>query len=693
MKETCQNSSIEALLAPRSIAVFGASNSKQPLRRGGPGTQILRNLLRDQGSINVYPVHPTADELGGRKAYSTIAEVPDTVDMAVIALSADRVVATVKECISAKVRAATIISAGFAETEGEGRQRQMELGELSAASDIRILGPNCVGYFNLTANVSATFAFDARRLTRRDGTTAIISQSGGLCSYLGEKALARGIHFSWLVSTGNELHTDVSTVAAYLVEQAEIQTILVFCEGIQQPDVLLAAAGRARELGKSIVLLSAGQSDGASRAVASHTAAMASSMAVTKEVCRQHGILVARTIDELLDFGLFLQSGRCAAGNRVGILTASGGVGILLADAVEKAGLHVPVLPDETRTTIEERMPKPFYGTTENPVDVTAQVTAVPSAYTFTLDRLVNCEEIDSVLTVIWAYPGMSFEWLTSVYRSTKKPMAVVSNMAVPELSDAGIPIFFDPHRAGAALAATVHRNIRDLAPERGSVAFGGAELSVRILSESSAKSILRRYNIPICDERLVADRNQARFAAREIGYPVGMKVISHKIPHKSEFGAVKLWLSDDNAVDRTYDELVHKLSAQIGAPEIEGILIQEMISGDLELVCGMHRDPTFGVMVTVGLGGYAAEIVGEFRMLRSPFTREDAYRVLAYLAEGRLVTGARAIAEQRRHDLAEIMVSLAAIGREQPHIREIDLNPLIVGTSRVTAVDALITV
>jgi len=692
-------SALDRLLSPRSIAMVGASNS--PTRIGGT---VFANLLHSFPG-EVYPVHPKDEAVQGRQAFRTVSDLPEAVDMAVVAVPARAAVDVVAECAARGVGGVTVITSGFAEAGLEGRELQDRLAEVSRATGIRVIGPNCIGYMNTHTGVMANFIMTVGQPRPKPGPVALVSQSGGFGSYITNKAVLAGLRLGWFASTGNEVDMNAAGVLRYLVERPEVGVLLSFIETLRDPEVFIDTARRAAELDKPLVLLKAGRSEEAARAAMSHTASIVGSARVLDAVCRQYGVLVASTMEELLDLGTIFQDGRRARGDRVIVVTTSGGAGVLLADEAGQAGLSVPVLPEEEQRALAADMPVPFYGSTANPVDTTAQTTAMPEAYSKVLFSAAASPSADLLTAVTWAGPAPANDAIVEMYQSTDRPVAILSTAWSEQLQQAGVPTYTDPRRVMASLAALVrHSARRPLPPDpagfapdserlrraRDLIADAGAETT---LLESTGKRILQQYGIPVTRGELVHDAVAAVAAAGRIGGPVVLKVMSYQLPHKSDAGAIRLGLQGAGAVRDAYREMLEEVAARAPHAAVEGVLVQPMVPARLELTCGVQRDPVFGPMVAVGLGGVLVEVLSEAVLLRPPFDANIAALALRELLGGRLVSGRRGLSEQEQLAVAQIMTGLGELALELDEVTEVDVNPLRVAGGRVYAADALIVV
>ncbi|GAA1593898.1 acetate--CoA ligase family protein [Kribbella hippodromi] len=688
--------SLDRLLSPRSIAVVGASD-----KPGRIGTMVYQNVIRAFGG-RVYPVNPRGGILIDRPAMTSIDDLPDGVDMAIVMVPASQVAGTIEQCGAKGIGAVTLLSSGFAEIGADGAAMQASLREVIDRTGVRVVGPNCIGFMNLHAGVMANFALPHTTPLPEPGPVALVSQSGGFGSYITTKSLLTGVKLGWFVSTGNEVDVNLAEVLAHLVEHDEVKVLMVFSETLRDPDVFIGAARRAAELDKPIVLLKAGRSEEAARAAMSHTASIVGSAAVLDAVCRQYGVIVVDTMEEMLDLGLIFQDGRRASGSRIGIMTTSGGAGVLLADCAAAEGLTVPPIPDRERAAIEAMMPQPFYGSIANPIDTTAQLGAAhPGAYQMVLDALLDVDELDLFTTVTWAQPGPSNDAILSSYQATTKPLAVLSTGYLPEFHAAGVPTYLDPRRAVHALNAVARYSLRPALDRPADPGAGTDPAEVRhllaradgqrLLLESDSKELLARYGAQVTRERTVGNADEAVEAARELGTAVALKAMSYQLPHKSDVGALRLNLRTAAEVREAYDAMLLEVAELAPHAKVESVLVQEMVPARLELTCGLQRDPVFGPVVAVGLGGTTIEIMAVAELLHVPFSHATAVRTIRGLLGGRLVSAARGLDDLEVDQLASLMVAIGRLATELPGVAEIDVNPVRVSAGRVVAADALV--
>jgi acyl-CoA synthetase (NDP forming) len=683
---------LDRLLCPRSIAVVGASES-------GLGGVIFANLQKDfEGTL--YAVNPRRSVVNGVATYATVDDLPEATDLAIIVV-ASPLVADVAESAAAKgVGGALVVSAGFAEAGPEGKAAQDRLTALGR-NGFPVLGPNCNGFMNAHMKVMANFIVPPDRPRPKPGPVAIVSQSGGFGGYLFIKAAESGLDVGWYVTSGNESDVNVSNVLTYLVERPEVQVLLTFHEAVRSPDDFVAAAHRATELGKSIVSLKAGFSEQGSRAALSHTASIVGSGAVYDAVCEQHGIVRARSIDELMDYGLVLQNGRRMAGNRIGILTVSGGSGVVMADAADETGLEVPEFPPDARAELDLFMPVPNYGTTANPVDTTGMFDQQNYGPLLAgIDR-VSC--VDATVPLL--YGGGNAESIRDVFVATEKPMVAAVTSPEPLFSEAGLPSFPDPVRAIRALGVL---NQRSRAFEEPAWPQGPATdydrvdqarsllrplADVPFLLEDDAKKLFAMYRIPVSDERRVASASEAVSVAQRIGMPVALKILSYALPHKSDAGGLILGLRTDEDVRAAYEELVESATGRSVPVPVEGILVQKMLPADIEIALGIERDPSFGPIVAIALGGTLIELGPAPLLLHAPFTEDYAIERMKRLGNGKLVGFGRGLSLAQARTIARAAVSLGVMAIELPELMSADINPIRVSSTTIAAVDGLVSI
>lgn len=691
-------SALDRLFTPKSIAIVGASN-----RMPGIGGYVTANIARAfKGEI--YPVNPRETEIQGLKAYASVAELPRDIDLAMIVVPADGVAAVLEAVAAQGIGGAVIITSGFAEVGGAGVGLQAEIAAIVARTGIRVIGPNCIGFMNLADGVMANFVIDPTDPLPRGGPVALISQSGGLGGYMVRKAIYAGLNLGWFVSTGNEVDLSISATLRHIVEREDTRVLLGACEALRDVDLFIDTALRAAELDKPFILLKAGRSEEAALAAQAHTGSMVGSAEAFDAVCRQYGVFVAHSLEEMLDLGVIFQGGRRAKGRRVGIITGSGGAGVILADACILEGLAVPLLPAADQAMLLDLMPKPFMGSVANPVDVTAQALAKPGAFEAVLTGVPAGDAVDMVAPIIIGNPNHP-EMYIRAHGTTQKPVAFVSTLLPTTLLDAGIPAYTDPRRAAHALSALAAFSLRkprttrpqapplDAARMAAARAILGAPRDGDTLMEVDSKKLLSLYGAPVTREEMTHSPEEAVAAAARIGGKVALKAMSYALPHKSDVGGVRLGLSGADDIAAAYAGLMADVAANAPDARIEGVLVQEMAPARLEILCGMKRDPVFGPIVAVGLGGVLVEVLGQAAVMQAPFTADDVKVGLEGLMGGRLLSSKRGLGPEELDAVTRLALALGRAALELPEISEIDVNPVRVAGGAALAADGLIVV
>jgi acetyltransferase len=689
---------LDRALNPKSVAVIGASER-------GLGAVALSNVIRGFPG-DVYPVNRRQTELMGLKAYPSIDDVPVVVDLALVLVPAVGVPDVAGRCRDLGVGGLLVCSAGFAEAGDDGVLAQQALSRLNDGGNFPIIGPNCNGFVNNHANVRATFAVYAETGIPKGGV-ALVSQSGGFGAYILLKAMNCGLGLAWYFTTGNEADVDAAHALRYLVERDEVKILLTYLEGIRSPEVLVEAARRAAELDKPLVVVKAGSTEAGSRAALSHTASVAGSGAVYEAVCEQYGVLRASSVEQMLDYAVALQTGRRMSGSRLGVLTPSGGAGVLMADEASYVGLTVPPLPEADQLRIAALLPS--FATATNPIDMTGGSTVTngvpnPNMLGDVLNEVTTSSGVDAILPLVWSVGPDEERAVRTAYAGTDKPMVIATTLEAPQLTEAGIPVFGDPARAVRALGAVFAVSMPvpgletvEVVPDSqraGQVRELLASAAGQpFILESLAKQILRRYDIPVSEEAIAHSSREAVAIAAGIEGPVALKGLSYQLAHKSDSGAIRLGLRGADEVSAAYDDLLAEMERSENAISVEGILVQEMVPATVEMACGLQRDPLFGPMVIVGLGGSLIEILAGTSMLKAPFSTTAATRAIESLWQGRLTATARGLNKAQVGLIAEIMVAIGQLAVELPEVASIDINPIRVSGPTLKAVDALLLV
>jgi acetyl coenzyme A synthetase (ADP forming)-like protein len=683
--------SLRPFFAPASVAVLGASK-----RRGSIGGELFRNLLAADFAGAAYPVNLAGEAVAGVRAYRSIEEIPDPIDLAVICLPGALVLEAAEDVLRKGVSALCVISAGFAEVGSEGAERQERLLALVRAHGARLVGPNCLGIAVPALGLNATFA--PRALPA--GRIAFSSQSGALGLALLEKASERGLGFSAFVSIGNKADVSSNDLLEWWEEDEDTDLVLLYLESFGNPQKFARVAGRLARR-KPIVALKAGTSGAGARAASSHTAALAGSDAAVEALFRSAGVLRAHNLEELVDVATLLSSQPLPDGRRVAVLTNAGGLGILCADACETAELELPALADETRQALAAVLPSE--ASVSNPVDLLGSATG--ATYAQVLPVILRDPGVDAVIVLFVPPVVAGADEVAAAIRQalatedSQKPVlaVVLSADGTPaSLVAAGSPVatFAYPESAARALGFAAARAewLRQPAgtvPKLDGVDRAAARQVVDTVLASSddawlepaaTRALLTAYGVPVVPEQTAADADAAVAAARSLGGPVVVKTAAAGA-HKTETGGVALNLETDDEV--------RAAAERIGGP----VLVQAMVRGGTELLAGIVQDPVFGPLVAFGPGGVLAELIGGAGFRIAPLTDHDAEQLVQDGKAGRLVRGFRGAAPADAPALVALVERLSALAVDLPEVAELDLNPVIALPHGCVAVDARIRV
>ncbi|WP_181813543.1 GNAT family N-acetyltransferase [Gaiella occulta] len=680
------SASLRPFFAPSTVAVIGASP-----RRGSIGGELFRNVLAGGFTGAAYPVNRSGEPVAGVRAYPSIDEIPDEIDLGVICLPAEHVLEAAEATLRSGTRALCVISAGFAETGDEGRARQEQLLALVRAHGARLVGPNCLGIASAAVGLNATFAprsFPAGRI-------GFSSQSGALGLALLQRAEARGLGVSAFVSIGNKADVSSNDLLEWWEDDGGTDLVLLYVESFGNPRKFARIARRvARD--KPILAMKSGRSRAGQKAAGSHTAALAGSDAAVDAVFRQAGVLRADTLGELLDVAALLSTQPVPRGRRVAVLTNAGGLGILCADACESAGLSLPQLCEDTRAALAAVMPAE--ASTANPVDMLGSATA--ESYRAALPLVLADPGIDAVIVlfvppvaVATADVGAAVSEAAAA-SGTSKPVlaAILAAEGAPSTlrRAAQIPSFAYPEAAARALGRAAERaewlrRAAGTVPHLDGIdhaaatevverALGGA--AEAWLGPGDVRALLEAYGLPVVPELVAAGPEEAVAAAEKLGYPAVVKTAAAGV-HKTESGGVALDLA--SAAD------VRAAAARIGG----SVIVQPLISGGVELLAGVAQDPVFGPLVAFGPGGIHAELIGDAQFRLAPLTDVDADELVGGGKAGRLVAGFRGAPPADAAALSDVLHRLSRLAEDVPELAELDLNPVLGLEHGAVVVDA----
>lgn len=702
------------LLWPRAIAIVGASNNKDIIRgrllhilqlRGYPGT--------------IFPVTPSRAEVQGLKAYPSVADIPEPVDLAIVVIPAASVAEVLAGCGARGIKAAVVISSGFGEEKGDAaRVRQEELQQIAERYGMAICGPNCEGVVNVLGPLAATFSpslenQDYRLIPEVPGgrPISVIAQSGALSfSYLNRGA-PRQLRFTYLISSGNEAALEGLDYVDWMLDEGRTDIFLLYMEAVRSAATFRRVGAKAARMGKPIIVGKVGRSEAGRRAAASHTGALAGSDSAYDALFRRYGIARCEDIDEMVDTAAAFAFCPLPRGRRVALLSASGGGAAWMADMCTAHGLELPEMDAATRKEIDPLIPS--FASSQNPIDLTAQAVR-EVGYARIIEILQRSPVTDMVLVVgSLATETMlrrDIDAITRVARESAVPIAFcaytnASPAAVTLLASAGIPAYTNMANCAKALGALAeYAEFQQRWRQRGeddvTRAPGAHEVRRRLgeggrmLCEYDAKGLLAVYGVPRPREEMASDVTKAVEAAGRIGFPVALKVQSPDIPHKTEAGAVALGIDTPAALRRAYRQVLASARAAHPGADVRGVLVQQMAPKGVEVIVGVTRDETFGPILMVGLGGIFVEVLRDVAFAPAPLTREDARDLLAQLRGGRLLQGVRGEPPADVDALIDLLVAVARFASDHADaIAEIDLNPVIVHPrgQGLSVVDALI--
>lgn len=690
-------------LNPRGIAVVGVS--KDPGRIGG---QALR-LLTDFGyQGKIYPVNPKYGDIRGLACYPDLTAVPQPCDVALIALSAPHVAGAIEQCGRAGIPFALVLSSGFSEVGEAGKSLQEKLVAAARAAGVRMVGPNCLGLLNLRDNARIGFGGTAQLKMLKPGPMAMVTQSGGFGFGVMAAAAYYGVGCSYAISSGNEADLTLLDWVADLIERPEVEIIVAFMEGVDDGRRLIEIGSRALELGKPILAWKVGNTEIGARAATSHSARMTAGYALYRAAFRRGGLTEIRDVDDLIDIAKAFAIRKLPRGNRVGVLTLSGGAGVLLADRCVEEGLELPALAEATTQKLRETLAE--FASVGNPVDATAHgYNDNFAGYRAAIELVLADPNIDQVVARVprGRAAGPWSKALVDMLRGTDKPV-VLNWPTSPDdngevlawLERNNVPCILGAGRAVHALAA-----LTDFARKRDEHRKHGKRPFTRIgirqaldlpagtgtLGEHRSKQLLERYGIPVVNEVLLAPAEIEALTSAPLPFPVAVKIESSDVPHKTEAGAVRLGVQDLAGLKQAAREVMAAAGKHTPGARIEGVLVQEMAAG-LETLVGAVNDATFGPTVTFGLGGMFTELLHDVTHAFAPFDAETARGMIGEIRGAALLNGYRG---RPALDVAALADALARVSQliadHANRIVEIDVNPLFVREQGVVAADALI--
>jgi acetyltransferase len=690
------------LLEPRSIAVVGVSDDA-----ARPASQAVLTLIKYGFAGKIFPVNPKYDEFQGLRCYRSIAEIDESVDLAVIGIPAQGVLPVLEMCAGKRVPFVVILSGGFRESGPEGIAREEKMLAIARKAGMRIIGPNCLGFANIHSNVYAAFGSITREPKLERGPVSLVTQSGGFGYSIALACAEAEIGFRHVIATGNESDIDTVQLIDALVDDPETRVIVVYIEGMSDGRRLLEAGRRALAAGKPVLLWKGGVTKQGARAAASHTASMTGSYDFYRALFKQTGIVEVREIDEVVDYLKVLEAGKFPAGGGVAVMGVSGGSAIVFADAGELQGLELCELGEATQQRLAKVVPS--IGAVHNPIDLTAgyfSATNQPkleSAATAVLEDPNVHAVCVNLATTGKAGSLAAAEVLSRVAASADKPLVVFSSAPASETRDAlrifaeaKVPVLRSPARAAKAIAMLLrYRRSRERKPSRISAMPAGPypgplNAGNGSLSERESKEVLAAAGIPVTRDVIVRDADA--LALEDLKFPLVVKIVSPDIQHKTEIGGVKVGIQTQAQLEAAVREVLANARDKAPRARIDGVLVSEMVSGGFELIAGVVNDVVFGPVVVVGAGGIYAELMRDSTCRLAPFDEATAREMLDELRCRPILDGARGKPALDAGAAAQALSALSHFAwRSRDVVGEIDLNPLFVLPRGVAAADALI--
>lgn len=666
---------IDPFFTPKKIAVIGASRDPHKLGYG-----VIRNLLKYNYKGDIYPVNPHASEILDLPCYASIEELPEGIDLAVVVVPATYVPKVIEQCGEKQIKAAIVVSGGFSETGDEGRQLEEKLSKVAKDQGIRIIGPNCIGTIDTHTPVNTTFVVGMPE----QGGIGFISQSGAMVAAVIDWARGAGVGFSRIVSLGNQMDVKETEMIDLIGNDRQTEVITAYAEGISNGKEFLSKAEKISRK-KPFVILKGGQSKKGAEAVSSHTGALSGSKEAYSAAFRKTGVLEAQNMEEMFDWARALAWQPLPKGKRVAVLTNAGGPAILAVDAIEKAGLELSELTEETRNYLKSRLPKA--ASAKNPVDVLAG--SGPATYTLALEALLTDETVDAVVVIQapqdWFLPASLAEVVGETAGLHKKPViaSIMGKASVDEaltiLHKRRVPNVSFPERAASIISAMVQRkdwlNSENEQPGESQLSIPAD--AVEHINHENFEELIQAYGIQLPSQKIVQNKSEAIEFAEDIGYPVVLKFVSKEHSHKSDIGGVKVNISSDEELEKSWVELIHITEEH--DIKMDGVLVQKMLENGQEVIIGIKRDEQFGPLVVFGTGGTEVELYKDVQTAIAPLSKQEAQDLIDSTIAGKKLKGWRNLPPADLDAVKNALLKMSHIAANHPNILEMEMNPLYV--------------
>lgn len=683
--------SLKEFFDPQSIAIIGASKDLTSIS-GKP----MKNLLQHKYTGQIYPVNPRYEEIKGVKCYSSILDIPGKVDLALIAVSASRLLSILEECIRKEVYNILLFSSGFAEIGESGRKIQDAVAKLAKENGVRIIGPNSVGCLNVKESIPMGFAtsLEAENGFRR-GNIGLVSQSGALGFSVFGLAQEEELGFTYVVNTGNEMDVTTIDTMEFMLEDEETTVVAAYMEGVPNGQQLIQVAKRAKELKKPLIILKTGKSEIGKEAVSSHTASLAGSEEMFEVIAKQYGILTVKDIDEMIDVMKIVSRRKWANGRKLVTVSNSGAAGIAMADFSEEFGLSLEPLQGKTKEVIEATIPS--YGSALNPIDITAQALKEQHIFTETLETLVKDDNTD-IIVIQTTFGGALGEEIcrkvAEIDKREEKPIIVtvtgteeLTGKGRKVLRESGVPVYKTTYDTMVAVKHLANLSEFYLTEDQ-AIVLSPEVLNMKaednraaVWTEEKSKALLKQLAITVPLNAVAESYQEVEQGIAELNFPLVAKVISEDILHKTDAGGVKLNIQNSDEAKQAFEEIVASSKKYKEAARVTGVLFEEMlVEKGVEMFIGIKQDPQFGNFIVCGLGGIFIEILKDISIRHVPIAKADALSMVEELKGYALLLGTRGSGRADIEAFAEALVKISDfVYTQNDNLKEMDINPVMV--------------
>ena len=688
---------LKEIMSPKSIAIVGASDNKARI-----GGRPLAHMIEQKFSGGIFPINPNRDSVQGIKSYSTLLDVKEDLDFILVAVPSQIVVSVLEQAVIKKAKTALIFSSGFSEIGGQGEIYQNQIKKISKESGLRVIGPNCLGLFNSATNFYPTFTSTIDRATPRPGGISIASQSGAYGSHIYMVAHQRGLGIRYWMTTGNEVDLSVGETIQLMAEDPDVHSIMAYAESVKDGEQFTKALDTARSEKKPVIFMKVGRSEVGAAAANSHTASLAGEDAIYDEVLKAHGAYRVKSTEEMLDVAYATKPRIFPAGKNLGLVTISGGGGVLMADAASDEGLTVGPMPQDAQDQLKKLVP---FASPMNPVDVTAQFFNDLSIVPKFTDLMLSRGGYDALIgfwTSVAGSPLLSKPLLSSLKQAMTgyEDKLFINCMVAPEeivktYENEGFLCIEDPTRAVVAMSALMFFgekfNINTIKQNFKKDSYV-INLPQKKLNEIDCSEILRRANLPIVESSRIEKIDDLSPIFENDNNKYVMKILSSDIQHKTDVGGVILNIENIEQAKEAFNKIHKNVEEKAPKAIIEGIMISPMIKDGFECILGAKIDPVFGPIVMFGLGGIYTEVMKDISFAEAPVSTKKAEKMILSLKSKDIFYGARGQSSVDIKSLITAIVNLSnLIAANSDQIDQVEMNPILVSQNNVVALDALI--